>query len=207
MESGAITIDPTPAPKRYTTSAVDLTLGDDFRVWNDRSLTATGATTQIDLSKWNFLSVANGFLEKATTDANGCLDIAPYRERQSHYLAQTREWVHLSRAHKIAARVEGKSSLARIGLVVHLTAPVVHCGFHYSGNRQLRPVPSEAGSQRNGNSANLCLKSWILSRIWTRIPRFKGKRLQLGPRNNQPVPLGIPRRIPPRISIDLNQLN
>lgn len=129
LREGGIVIDPQPLDSRYTTSAVDLTLSDDFRVWNERALTATGATTQIDLSKWDYISVANGFLEKATTDANGCMEIAPYRKRQSHYLAQTREWVKLSRKHRIAARVEGKSSLARIGLVVHLTAPIIHCGF------------------------------------------------------------------------------
>lgn len=30
---------------------------------------------------------------------------------------------------RIAARVEGRSTLARLGLVVHLTAPVIHAGF------------------------------------------------------------------------------
>src|SRR5580704_8239118 len=30
---------------------------------------------------------------------------------------------------RIAARVEGKSSLARIGLGVHITAPTIHAGF------------------------------------------------------------------------------
>jgi dCTP deaminase len=30
---------------------------------------------------------------------------------------------------RIAARVEGRSSLARIGLMVHLTAPTIHAGF------------------------------------------------------------------------------
>lgn len=30
---------------------------------------------------------------------------------------------------RIAARVEGKSSLARIGLAVHITAPTIHAGF------------------------------------------------------------------------------
>lgn len=30
---------------------------------------------------------------------------------------------------RIAARVEGRSSLARIGLMLHLTAPTIHAGF------------------------------------------------------------------------------
>src|SRR5262245_59906256 len=32
---------------------------------------------------------------------------------------------------RLAARVEGKSSLARIGLGVHVTAPTIHAGFGY----------------------------------------------------------------------------
>ena len=30
---------------------------------------------------------------------------------------------------KLAARVEGRSSLARLGLAVHLTAPTIHAGW------------------------------------------------------------------------------
>lgn len=30
---------------------------------------------------------------------------------------------------KLAARVEGRSTLARLGLVVHMTAPVIHSDF------------------------------------------------------------------------------
>lgn len=45
-------------------------------------------------------------------------------------LAITRERVHLNRNFKLAARVEGRSSLARIGIVVHLTAPTIHAGFN-----------------------------------------------------------------------------
>ncbi|MFY9628129.1 MAG: dCTP deaminase [Methylocystis sp.] len=44
-------------------------------------------------------------------------------------LAYTKEYVDLRRDTKIAARVEGKSSLARIGLSVHITAPTIHAGF------------------------------------------------------------------------------
>ena len=42
----------------------------------------------------------------------------------------TRESVHLKPGSKLAARVEGRSSLARLGLVVHLTAPTIHANFN-----------------------------------------------------------------------------
>jgi hypothetical protein len=32
---------------------------------------------------------------------------------------------------RLAARVEGKSSLARLGLGIHVTAPTIHSGFAY----------------------------------------------------------------------------
>jgi dCTP deaminase len=44
-------------------------------------------------------------------------------------LGWTRERVKLPTAGRLAARVEGKSGLARIGLGIHVTAPVIHSGF------------------------------------------------------------------------------
>jgi dCTP deaminase len=44
-------------------------------------------------------------------------------------LGWTAEYVELPIDSRIAARVEGKSSLARLGLGVHITAPTIHAGF------------------------------------------------------------------------------
>lgn len=44
-------------------------------------------------------------------------------------LAWTRERVQLHEHGRVSARVEGKSSLARLGLAIHVTAPTIHCGF------------------------------------------------------------------------------
>ncbi len=129
LKDGAVEIDPAPAGHQYTTSAVDLTLAGDFRIWESKSLTAKGAKVEIDLAEWSFADLAKGYLKKAPTDADGCLVMPPYREHPWHFLAQTREKIHLKTKHRIAARVEGRSSLARIGLMVHLTAPIIHCGF------------------------------------------------------------------------------
>ena len=54
---------------------------------------------------------------------------------QQFVLAWTLERLELPKESRIAARVEGKSSLARLGLGVHITAPTVHPGF--SGPLQL----------------------------------------------------------------------
>ena len=44
-------------------------------------------------------------------------------------LAWTRAYIELKTEARLAARVEGKSSLARLGLVVHMTVPTIHAGF------------------------------------------------------------------------------
>ncbi|WP_244486858.1 dCTP deaminase [Aurantimonas sp. Leaf443] len=44
-------------------------------------------------------------------------------------LAWTKEYVQLKPHSRLAARVEGKSSLARLGIGVHVTAPTIHAGF------------------------------------------------------------------------------
>lgn len=53
-------------------------------------------------------------------------------------LGWTKERVDLDFKGRVAARVEGKSGLARVGLGVHVTAPTIHAGF--SGNIQLELV-------------------------------------------------------------------
>ena len=54
---------------------------------------------------------------------------------RSFVLGFTREIVQLPVQSRIAARVEGKSSLARIGLGVHVTAPTIHAGFGFDPNK------------------------------------------------------------------------
>lgn len=54
---------------------------------------------------------------------------------QGFVLGWTAEEVVLPEFSRIAARVEGKSSLARLGVGVHVTAPTIHCGF--TGSIQL----------------------------------------------------------------------
>ena len=44
-------------------------------------------------------------------------------------LGWTAEEIELPLRSRIAARVEGKSSLARLGIGIHITAPTIHAGF------------------------------------------------------------------------------
>jgi len=67
-------------------------------------------------------------------------------ESKLFVLGFTREMIQLPPRSKIAARVEGKSSLARMGVGVLVTAPTVHAGFGYDAldpARRGRPIQLE----------------------------------------------------------------
>lgn len=130
IRKGDLIIDPLPTPAQYTTSAVDLSLGDEMFAYKTAEEIAKeeprGAqrplhinTREVDqravLGKYGKpIPVAeDGFILKPGQFA----------------LSNTREYVNLTHKGKIAARVEGRSTLARLGLVVHLTAPTIHAGF------------------------------------------------------------------------------
>src|SRR5205085_521468 len=49
-------------------------------------------------------------------------------------LGWTKESVYLPHTSRLCARVEGKSSLGRMGTGVHVTAPTVHAGFGHNKN-------------------------------------------------------------------------
>jgi dCTP deaminase len=50
-------------------------------------------------------------------------------EPREFLLALTAERVELPRHARLAARVEGRSTLARLGVGIHVTAPTIHAGF------------------------------------------------------------------------------
>ena len=129
LKNGALEISPAPTEVQFNTSAVDLFLGDEFYVW-DQKLKLEGFSPTLDLSVQNFKKTASHFLVPLKKENDGSVIFPPYREHPWHMLAITRERVHLTRNSKLAARVEGRSSLARLGLVVHLTAPTIHSGWN-----------------------------------------------------------------------------
>ncbi len=69
-------------------------------------------------------TLLDGVTDAFTTPADGW-HFAPGRL----VLGWTRERIELNVKGKFATRVEGKSSLARLGLGIHVTAPTIHAGF------------------------------------------------------------------------------
>jgi dCTP deaminase len=121
---GALRITPFPGAKRFSSTAVDLTLGPELRRWKD--LSAPGGDVQIRPAIPGFR--ADRLLEELTEPflipADG-FALPP----GEFILGWTAEKLQLPFRSRIAARVEGRSSLARFGLGIHVTAPTVHAGF------------------------------------------------------------------------------
>lgn len=93
-------------------SSVDLHLGNEFLVFESH------AHSLIDVRKG-----VNGLMKKIVVKTNEPLIVHP----REFVLGTTAEWVKLP--HDLVARLDGKSSLGRIGLVIHATAGYVDPGF------------------------------------------------------------------------------
>lgn len=120
---GLIIIDPRPKETYFASTSVDLTL--DPIVTKFKAATP-GLEIVIDPSHIDFSSETTlaELTETVTISSDGIL-IPP----KTLFLAWTKEYVELITETRVAARVEGKSSLARLGLGVHVTAPTIHAGF------------------------------------------------------------------------------
>jgi dCTP deaminase len=111
VDEGRIVIDPWD-PEMVQPASVDVRLGDSFRVFHNHRATA------IDLRE----PPAN--LTEEVTIADG----EPFVIHPGEFcLGRTLEWVEL--ADDLVCRVEGKSSIGRLGLIVHATAGFVDPGW------------------------------------------------------------------------------
>jgi dCTP deaminase len=138
LDAKRLVINPEPLPREpssadpnaycpYDTHAVDLTLGHEISV----PITGTYAFDLIQTTRQAEFMRRNSRLLTLQDEDYFVL------ERQQFILAKTKERIHLPLDHPVnvetsvclAARIEGKSSRARIGLLIHFTAPTVHPGF------------------------------------------------------------------------------
>jgi dCTP deaminase len=121
LKNGLISIEPKPPIEAYDSTAVDLTLDPLIRVFRTN---APGLI--IDPGAPGYKATE---LIRSATDPITITEQGWELSRGTLVLAWTRERVDLNFKGKVAARVEGKSGLARIGLGVHVTAPTIHAGF------------------------------------------------------------------------------
>jgi dCTP deaminase len=139
LEKKQIFIDPLPPVDHYTSTSVDLTLDPDLTIFND-DLEDDALENIIDPSHKTFIAerIIARISKRILIDQGGYV-LTP----KKLILGSTRERIELPIHARLAARVEGKSSLARLGLGVHITAPTIHSGF---GN----PIRLEIVNQRLG---------------------------------------------------------
>ena len=131
LDAGDIVISPEPLPRLpslqqpkspYDTTAVNLHLSRALAV------SSTSSPFAFDLRKPGLPNLLNKVYQHHEMDPEGGYSLAPNR----FVLGSTNEAVTLPikpNRPVYAARVEGRSSFARCGLLVHFTAPTIPAGF------------------------------------------------------------------------------
>lgn len=116
-------ITPLPPDAAFASTSVDLTLHKQLTLWSVQAeqsqVVAYPARSDFVFSQY--------FAQHCTT-----LSIPPdgfLLKPGGFVLGWTQEKIWLPHASRLAARVEGRSSLARLGIGVHVTAPTIHSGF------------------------------------------------------------------------------
>lgn len=108
----------------FDTTSLNLHLADEFTVWRKFNI-GTRVIVDPGLKGFDFIKHGKDFTKKAHADRDGC-----YEVRAGEFLlCRTKEYIKLPLKSQIAARVEGRSSLGRVGLGVHITAPTIHADF------------------------------------------------------------------------------
>ncbi|KMP10903.1 hypothetical protein UR09_04900 [Candidatus Nitromaritima sp. SCGC AAA799-A02] len=124
LKEKSLIIDPIPQEEQIDTTSIDLRLGEPLWIWDPELIKQRGDEPKIDADQLNFKELSEQYLVEVPRESSGQYIIWP----QMVYLASTYEKVKLPTGSRLSARVEGKSSLARLGLAVHMTAPTIHCG-------------------------------------------------------------------------------
>ena len=144
LANGALEIDPAPPVEFYAPNGVDLTLDPRLTLYRPPSADEDPVIDPAGPG-YSFREAIRAMADDVEIGPAGFV-LDPGRL----ILGWTHEKVDLKPPARLAARVEGKSSLARIGLIVHLTAPTIHAGS--TGRIQLeiinlgpRPIRLRAG--------------------------------------------------------------
>lgn len=124
LGQGYLTIDPAPGDEQYSTTALDFHIGDKFLRFRPDLYGVPGVGLSIDLDA---IEIGNlrPYMEALPVEQSGCVMLRP----KEFVIGITRERIELPARGRLAARVEGRSRYARLGLVVHMTAPTIHNGF------------------------------------------------------------------------------
>lgn len=128
LKNGRIIVRPKPnLDEQLGSSSLDLRLGYHFRVFKHRRM-----------------PVIDPFDKESTMDMTEEVKISrkePYVIQPREFvLASLLEWVELS--DDLSARIDGRSSLGRLGLIIHSTAGHIDAGFKGSITMELTNIGS-----------------------------------------------------------------
>lgn len=188
MAAGRVVIDPTPLPLRptggltcpYDTHAVNLTLGSELSIPRE-------GPYSFDLALGGNLSM---FLSQNADHLAIAEHGYPLKKFQ-FVLGITREYIALPIEHPtnratdrcLAARVEGRSSVARCGVLVHFTAPTIHPGFDGTITLEIINLGPSPFILRPGMPIAQLLVEEVDGIPFEKHDRqFKGQRAPAGPR-------------------------
>lgn len=124
VAAGHLILDPMPPIENFSPSAVDLRLGEEIKVWDAALTDPVGVKVELSIDDLRIPTLV-GYVKPAQLEVDGSFILAP----GTFALGYTLEKVGFPLDGSLAARVEGRSSLARLGIVVHLTAPTIHADF------------------------------------------------------------------------------
>jgi dCTP deaminase len=129
LERGSLIIDPRPDERSFASTSVDLTLDAAF---SDFRQSGAGIEITIDpaLDGFDHDAVLEQITERHTIPPEGYA-LVP----RNLILGWSAEYVDLRNDARLAARVEGKSSLGRLGLGIHVRT------WPEEGSRQQRRDP------------------------------------------------------------------
>ncbi len=127
LERGAIAIDPVPAGSLWSSTAIDLRLAAQLRRWNPPKIGGVAVAVDPHHDEFDINALLDQCTETVAIGREGYV-----LEPRSFHLGWTFEKLKLPSRSRIGARVEGKSSLGRLGLGIHITAPTIHAGFGFN---------------------------------------------------------------------------
>jgi dCTP deaminase len=140
LEDRLIFIDPWPDDALWTSTALDLTLDSVVLRWREshEHRSPTGQELVVCPAQPGFnvqeMMQDEDYAIKESIEPHGYV-LKPTK----FILGYTREKIKLPHRSRIAGRLEGKSSLARIGVGVHVTAPTIHAGFGFKDDEVNHP--------------------------------------------------------------------
>lgn len=114
LEEGKIVIDPLNDEQQIQPSSVDMRLGDEFKVFKVIRKPYIDPKDEEDITE---------YMESSTVPEGEAFIIHP----NEFALATTQEYVKVP--DDLVARVEGRSSMGRLGVTMHVTAGYVDPGF------------------------------------------------------------------------------